>query len=140
MGPKDANQEDGAQPLSTRRNDVLLVHEDPGTLRYYRTILEEWGCQVRVCQSYQEAVGSLGSQVFDFVMVSQGSRNFEGRCVVERAREIDWRLPIVVVARCLDMDCYLEAMKLGAVDYLAEPVTALEIGRVLEAISRFRAK
>jgi DNA-binding NtrC family response regulator len=73
----------------------------------------------------------LGSEVFDFVMVSQGSRNFEGRCVVERATEIDRRVPVLVVARCLDMGCYLEAMQLGAVDYLAEPVTVSEIRRVL---------
>ena len=45
--------------------------------------------------------------------------------------EIDHQLPVLVVARCLDMGCYLEAMQLGAVDYLAEPVTASEIGRVL---------
>jgi len=31
-----------------------------------------------------QGVCCLGSEVFDFVMVSQGSRNFEGRCVVER--------------------------------------------------------
>lgn len=37
-----------------------------------------------------------------------------------------------VVARYVDMGCYLEAMQLGAVNYLAEPLTVLEIGRVLE--------
>lgn len=31
-------------------------------------------------------------------------------------------LPVVVVARCHNMHCYLDAMQLGAVDYLAEPV------------------
>ena len=72
-----------------------------------------------------------GVRSFDFVMVSQGSRNFEGRCVVERAIEIDRRLPVLVVARCLDMGCSSEAMQLGAVDYQAEPVTLSEIGRVL---------
>jgi FixJ family two-component response regulator len=64
-------------------------------------------------------------------MVSQGSRSFEGRCVVERAIEIDRRLPVLVVARCLDMGCYSDAMQLGAVDYLAEPVSVSEVGRVL---------
>ena len=29
--------------------------------------------------------------------------------------------------------CYLEAMHLGAVDYLAEPVTASDMGRVLRS-------
>jgi DNA-binding NtrC family response regulator len=131
MAPKDPNQKGRAQPLFARRGKALLVDENPEGLHYYCNIVEGCGYQVRACPSYQEAVYCLGSEVFDFVMVSQGSRNFEGRCVLERATEIDRRLPVLVVARCLDMGCYLEAMQLGAVDYLAEPVTVSEIGRVL---------
>jgi FixJ family two-component response regulator len=69
-------------------------------------------------------------------MVSQGSRNFEGRCVLERSIEIDRHLPVLVVARCLEMACYLEAMRLGAADYLAEPVTASDMRRVLRTRPR----
>ena len=82
----------------------------------------------------------VGSEVFDFVMLSQGSRNFEGRSVVERATESNRRLPVLVVARCLDMGCYLEAMQLGAVDYLAEPVRVSEIRRVLGKHPPIRSK
>jgi response regulator of citrate/malate metabolism len=52
--------------------------------------------------------------------------------VLKRATETNRSLPVLVVARCLDMGCYLEAMQLGAVDYLVEPLTVSEIGRVLE--------
>ncbi len=140
MGLKDTNQEGRAQPLLVRSGKALLVHEDPGGLHYYCSILEGWGYQVRACRSYEEGVRCLGSEVFDFVMVSQGSRSFEGRCVVERATEIDRRLPVLIVARCLDMGCYTEAMQLGAVDYLAEPVTLSEIARVLGSHPPIRSK
>jgi len=123
----------GPQPFLVRKGKALLVVEDPGGLRYYRGALESWGYQVRACPSYQEGMCCLGSESFDLVLVDQGSRIFEGRCVVERAMEIDRKLPVLVVARCLDMACYLEAMQLGAVDYLAEPVTFSEIGRVLKS-------
>jgi len=140
MGPIDTNQKGRAQPLLVRRGKALLVVEDPGTLHYYCSILEGWGYQVLACHSYEEGVCCLGSEVFDFVMVSQGSRNFEGRCVVERATETNRRLPVLVVARCLDMRCYLEAMQFGAVDYLAEPVTLSEMGRVLGNHPSIRSK
>jgi DNA-binding NtrC family response regulator len=131
MGLMANNLERRRQPLPVRKGKALLVVEEPEALDYYCSLLEGWGYQVRCCHSYEEGMSCLGSEVFDFVMVSQGSRNFEGRCVVERATEIDRHLPVLVVARCLDMGCYLEAMQLGAVDYLAEPVTVSEIGRVL---------
>jgi FixJ family two-component response regulator len=60
--------------------------------------------------------------------------------VVERAIAMDRRLPVVVVARALDMTCYLEAMQLGAVDYLEEPVTVSEMGRVLGNHPPIRSK
>jgi CheY-like chemotaxis protein len=51
--------------------------------------------------------------------------------VVERAIKSNRRLPVLVVARQLEMQCYLEAMQLGAVDYVAEPSVGAEIARVL---------
>ena len=106
--------------------------EDPGALRHYRSILERHGYRVRICNSYQEGVNLLADQVFHFVMVSQGTPNFEGSRVLKRAAEINRSLPVLVVARFPDMGCYLEAMQLGAVDYLVEPLTVSELGRVLE--------
>lgn len=131
MGPTDANLKGGAQPPNAPKRRALLVNEDPGDLRYYSDALERCGYQVRACSSYRQGVCCLGSEVFDFVMVSQGSSNFEGRCVLERAVEIDRRLRVVVVARYVDMCCYLEAMQLGAVDYLAEPVPVSEVIRLV---------
>jgi DNA-binding NtrC family response regulator len=134
MGPDDVIEEGRAVPFlahRTQRGKALLVHEDPEALRFYGNLLERRGYQVRACRCYEEGLNCLGSGVFDFVMVSQGGRGFEGRCVVERAVEINRRLPVLVTARCLDMTCYLEAMQLGAADYLAEPVNFSEVERVL---------
>jgi FixJ family two-component response regulator len=51
--------------------------------------------------------------------------------VLEVAVEFNRRLPVVVVARQLEMSCYLEAMQLGAVDYLAGPLGGEEMARVM---------
>jgi len=45
--------------------------------------------------------------------------------------ELNRRLPVVVVARYFEMQCYLESMQLGAVDYLIEPLPVTTIVRVL---------
>ena len=132
MGPGGTNQKKSPQPLRVPRAKALLVHEDTEDLQYYFDMFEGYGYRVRACNSYREGVRCLADEVFDFVMVSQGTPNFEGLSVLKRATEINRSLPVLVVARCLDMGCYLEAMQLGAVDYLVEPLTVLEIGRVIE--------
>jgi DNA-binding NtrC family response regulator len=116
---------------------VLLVVEDAEDLHYYCAMLQGQGYLVRTCESFAEGARCLDSEVFDFIVVSQGSPNFEGRAVLERAMEIDRNLPVLIVACCLDMRCYLDAMQLGAVDYLAEPFAKSEMTGAVAAHWQF---
>ncbi len=110
---------------------MLLVDEDREDLEYHRDVLHQLGCEVRTCRTYVEALHRLESLPFDIVMVNQGSPAFEGRSVLEKVVEINRRLPVVVLTRCAEMNLYLEAMQLGAVDYLQKPLAPAEAKRVL---------
>jgi len=112
---------------------ILLVDEDPSDLRIYRVVLEAQGFEVHTCASYESGVRFLDVQPFDFVLVSQGSRAFEGRAVLGRAVELDRHRPVLVLTRCIEMGCYLEAMQMGAVDYLQKPVAPHELIRFVQA-------
>ena len=100
---------------------VLLVCDDLREFPSYEGILSALGYDVVMCSSYEEGARRVEMEDFDFAIVDQGSASFEGRCVLERAAEMHRNIPIVVVARCLDIHCYLEAMDLDAVDYLERP-------------------
>ena len=132
MGQKNDGMHVETNSAVPPKATVLLVDQDREDLHYCGVMIRELGYRVRGCESYEEGADVLGSEAFDLIVVSQGSPNFEGRAVLKRAIEVDRRLPVLVVARCLDMGCYLEAMHVGAVDYLVEPLTMSEIGRVLE--------
>jgi len=122
----------GEKTFQTRPSGaVLLVDEDLEQQEFVRGVVEGIGCTVQACNSYIEGMCQLASGAFDIIVVGQGSHNFEGRCVLEAASEYNRQLPVVVVARHLEMGCYLEAMQLGAVDYLAGPFVSGEIARVM---------
>ena len=118
---------------------VLLVDEQCGELSCLVETLREHGCEVHCCSRYADGLRQLESRFFDFVVVCQGGPQFEGKPVVERAIEIDRRTPILVVTRCLEMQCYLEAMQLGALDYLERPLVPEEVARLVETHWRPRA-
>jgi len=126
----------GEQPLLIKRK-ILLVDDDPADLRFYGLILEHEGYGVRSTASFEEGARLLGQQSFDMVVVSQGSRGFEGRSVLERANQDDRRTPVVVLARNLDPRYYLEAIELGAVDYREKTTDAPEFIWVIETHLRF---
>jgi len=119
--------------------NVLVVDEDTADLVYYRTVLQRAGCTVVTCNSYDEALDCLGAERFDLVVLSQGSSAFEGRHVLEKAMAMDRAGQVLVVARVLNMSCYLEAMQLGARDYLEEPVPEQDMIRAAETCLTSRA-
>jgi two-component system phosphoglycerate transport system response regulator PgtA len=116
-----------------RITKVLLVDEDAGDLRTLRLILEGQGFEVFTCTTYEAGIRCLKTEPFDFVVVSQGTQAFEGRRVLDLAQQLDRHRPVLVLTRCMDMPCYLEAMQMGAIDYLEKPVLPADILRFVRA-------
>ena len=115
--------------FTARVTKVLLIDEDAGDLRILRLILEGQGFEVLACATYEAGIQCLETQPFDFVVVSQGTQAFEGRTVLDRAKQLDCHRPVLVLTRCMNMPCYLEAMQMGAVDYLEKPVPPADLLR-----------
>jgi DNA-binding NtrC family response regulator len=113
------------------RRRILLVHPDPAGRSYTGKLLENLGHAVTSCSSFKDGIQSLGAEKWDFVVVSQGGRAFEGRAILERTHDIDRHLPVLILTQWHEMACYLDAMQLGAVDYLEEPVSPPELARVV---------
>lgn len=114
-----------------RRPKVLLVDEDPRDRDHYRRVLHDSGFAVRPCSDFTEGRKLLESSQFDCVLVDQGGPDFKGRVVLEHSIERDRYRPVVILSRYHDVGCYLEAMQMGAVDYLEKPLTAVEIVRAV---------
>jgi DNA-binding NtrC family response regulator len=100
---------------------VLLILEDAQDLETYEAFLRDSGYKTLTCTSLSEGIDSLETKSVSVAIVSQGTRAFEGRQVLERSLQLNPKVPVLVVARTLDRRCYFEAMDLGAIDYLERP-------------------
>lgn len=106
---------------------ILIVDDDAGDLMTLCLTLQSYGFRASTCTDYDEGIRRLETDSYDFVMVSQGTTGFEGRRVLDRAMQLNRHLPVLVLTRCIDMPCYLEAMQMGAIDYLEKPVPAADL-------------
>jgi len=111
---------------------VLVIEDEATDRERFSSILRQHGFLVNECESPAQGAKLLAKESYDFVLVEQGSHAFEGRTVLERVLELDRHLPTVVLTRCVDMECYLEAMQMGAIDYLEKPVSDEDILKVVE--------
>jgi len=100
---------------------VLLVFEELPELESYGSILCTLGYNIRMCNSAAEGIKALETENFSLVIVGQGTPAFEGRQVLERSLQLDPNVPFLIIARALNVHCYLDAMDLGAIDYLERP-------------------
>ena len=131
--PVGIDKQDGRLRASgVRRPFILWVDESAGDCDCFSRLLRDNGYDVWISLNYDDGARCLGVRNFDCVVVDQGGPAFEGRLILERSVELDRRLPVIVITRFHDMNCYLEAMQLGAVDYLEKLQAAAEIIRVLK--------
>ncbi len=119
------------QDLYRGRERLLLVDNNVEDLLYYTSILQHLGYDVRPCASFTEAANLFARESFALVIVSQGGHSFEGRSVLARAVEADACTPVLILTRSASMDCYVEAMQLGAFDYLEKPLTPSEVEKLV---------
>ena len=122
---------DGKRSIQRRR--LLVVREDFGDLAASRAFFESFAYEVVSCSSHEQAARSLQSEGFDFVLLNEGSPRLDWRGVLEHVMAINRRMPVLVVTRCIDMPSYLDAMQLGALDYVEEPLNPPDIVRLIEA-------
>lgn len=116
----------------TPHKTLLLVDEDTDDLLYYSAILQHLGYEVRSCASYTDAANRFAREKYDLVIVAQGGTAFEGRSILARAIEADQTTPVLVLTPLADMACYLEAMRLGAFDYLEKPLRPSELADLVK--------
>jgi DNA-binding response OmpR family regulator len=101
-------------------------------LGVYASSLEHCGYDLRTCARYSDGVRVIQRERFDFIVVGQGGPAFEGRVVLEHARRQDRPSPVLVVTRCPAMKCDMEAMELGALDYIEKLHAPSQFARVVE--------
>jgi DNA-binding NtrC family response regulator len=113
------------------RKKLLLVDDNFDELLYYTAILRHLAFEVRPCASFTQAANLFAREDFDLVIVSQGGSAFEARGVLARAMEADGNIPVLVLARHADLDCYAEAVQMGAVDQMEKPLTPSEVAELV---------
>ena len=93
--------------------------------RYFRELIERLlegeGYAVRTCASGEEALRILEREYFDIVVTDLVMPAVDGAALIRRVKE---RLPdqdVVMVTGVVDVKTAVEAMKIGATDYILKP-------------------
>jgi two-component system response regulator AtoC len=109
-------------------NPTVLIVDDERTLaRSIRTFLSECGYDAEVAGDGEKALELLESLRPDVVFADVRLPGMGGIELLQRIREFDATIPVVIMTAYGSIEGAVEAVKLGAFDYLKKPVDLEEL-------------
>lgn len=111
-------ESDGA---SLPRPRVLVVEDEEVLRTFLCETLEEEGFQVSAASSGEEGLKRLESSLFDAVLLDLNLPGMHGMNVLAAAPATQTDAQFIVMTAFGSVDTAVEAMKLGAFDYLSKP-------------------
>jgi two-component system KDP operon response regulator KdpE len=119
---------------------ILLVDDESAIRRALRPPLAELGFQVVEASRGEEALQMLRSGAFDVVLLDVNMPGIGGIETLRRMRALAPRLPILMLTVRDGEADKVEALELGADDYVTKPFSTRElIARIRTAVRRVQA-
>lgn len=116
--------------MNTPQNELaslLLVDDDPTFCRVLTAALEKRGYGVCVAHSVEEAIPLAQANPPEYAVVDLKMGGAPGLTLVKVLHELDPNTRIVMLTGYASITTAVEAIKLGATQYLAKPANADEI-------------
>jgi len=129
----------------------ILIVEDEKLIRWtLRQRFNEEGYAVDEAATASEGLAKLSDEIFDLVMLDYKLPDMTGLEVLRKLRETDKDLVVLMLTAYSNVENAVEAMKLGAIDYVGKPfkmdelmltvAKALETTRLKRELRDLRAK
>ncbi|WP_321473335.1 sigma-54 dependent transcriptional regulator [uncultured Paludibaculum sp.] len=121
---------------------ILVVDDDPGFRRLLETILAGEGYHVDTAGTVDEAIRICGRKQFHLVVSDLRLPDGDGLDVLRWSKEHMPATPVIMITGFGSVASAVEAMKLGAVDYLGKPLSSPDELRMLarKALDQNRAE
>jgi two-component system response regulator RegA len=111
---------------------ILLVDDDEVFLSVLSRSMERRGFSVTTAKSTEEALARASSDPPEYAVIDLKMPGESGLALIGKLLELDEKTRIVVLTGYASIATAVEAIKLGAVHYLAKPAKAEEIVAALK--------
>src|SRR5437879_1339081 len=118
---------------------VLVVDDERSMRELLAIMLKQAGHDVTLAEGGEQAVEVLKSESFDLVITDLRMRKVDGLAVLRATKEHSPHTVVLVVTAFASTETAVEAMKLGAYDYITKPFKLDEIKLIIaNALERKR--
>lgn len=120
--------------MSPSRRQLLVVDDDVSVRQSIAAYLEDSGFSVHEAVTGADALGWLQTHHPDVVVTDLRMPDVDGLTLLKLVREHSPKLPVIVISGMGLVKDVIEALRLGATDYLVKPLVDMEV--LVHAVNR----
>ncbi len=109
---------------------ILIIDDEPNVRLMFRTTLEAAGYEVATVADGRAALDHLERGEVDLVLLDLQMPVMTGVETLQRLRDVGYEVAVVIVTAYGSVVNAVQAMKLGAIDFLAKPLSPESLRRV----------
>ncbi|MEW6502259.1 MAG: response regulator [Thermodesulfobacteriota bacterium] len=122
---------------------VLVVDDEPTSREVVRLGVERQGCETAVAADVATAMALLARERFHAVITDKNMPGTDhptegGLDVVRFAKQVNPDCAVLMMTAYASVESAIEAMRLGAFDYVAKPVRAEELKAKLDRVVQYQ--
>src|SRR5690606_11901339 len=118
-------------------NKILLVEDDVAFCNMLETFLSKNGYSVETAYNLKNAFSLIDTIEFDIILSDIRLPEGEGTEILKKTVSKNLKTQVILMTGYAEVNTAVEAMKIGAFDYLSKPVTP---DKLLETIQTALAK
>ena len=110
---------------------ILIVDNDEGLVHFLTRLLIKQGHEVAAAADGATALARLAAQPFDLVLLDYKMPGLNGLETLAEIKKAQLKTPVIIMTAYGTTETAIEAMKLGAYDYLLKPFDTEELKRIV---------
>ena len=122
----------GQNEAGAKEMKILIADDDEKLTKILKRELSEEGYEVDSAESGLRTMGLLESDEYDVLLLDLSMPGLGGMDVLKRIKTLDFSTEVIILTGNATVPTAVEAMKLGAYDYLTKPFKLEELKAVLE--------
>ncbi len=114
----------------TTSSKLLVVDDEPAIIALFQHVFADSDIEIIGADTVKSAMESIASHQLDAVVLDVMLPDGNGLEVFKSIRGIDPQLPVLIMTGGRDSQTAIQAMQLGALDYLLKPLDILSLNKV----------
>jgi two-component system NtrC family response regulator len=115
-----------------RKKSILLVDDDESLRRIAEFNLREEGYEVISASDGLTAFNLFKDQEFDLVIADIRMPGLDGIDLLNRIKTLSYETPVIIITAHGTIETAIEAMKLGAMDFITKPFSKNQLSMVVK--------